>query len=131
MSNPNLILCIDDNKDIQELIEIGLSMSSDLEFRACSSGADAFEIIEDWHPDLILLDIVMPHMSGIEILKKMKGMSALETVPVVIITARAAEWQIEDYISLGAQSVIKKPFDPLKLSDELREILFRSNKNAL
>lgn len=123
MSKRNLVLCIDDNKDIQELIEIGLFASVDLELRTCSSAAEAFEIFKDWHPDLILLDIVMPHMSGIDFLNKIKSMRILQAVPVIIISARAEEAQIKEYFDLGAQKVIKKPFDPLKLGDEIRETL--------
>ena len=117
------ILYVDDEPDIREIATMALELDPALEVRACASGQEALAVAADWAPDLALLDVMMPDMDGPETLARLRadGMSA--DVPVVFITARSQERDVERLKALGAAGVIAKPFDPMTLADQLRGFL--------
>ena len=105
------ILVVDDNESIRNLIVLMLD-NPNYEVLALSSGQQALSVISDFSPDLVLLDVMMPQMSGIEVLTAIRNSrkQALNEVPVVMITAKSLTTDIDKAIELGATSYIVKPF---------------------
>ena len=73
-------------------------------------------------PDLILLDMMMPHMDGLQTLQRLRADARTREIPVIFMTARAQRAEIESYLSAGAVGIITKPFDPMQLASEVRRI---------
>jgi CheY-like chemotaxis protein len=127
------ILHVDDEPDIREVVDISLGLDPQFEVRACASGAEALTAAADWLPTLILLDVIMPVMDGPMTLAQLRNNPKTSDVPVLFMTARAQAREVEHYISLGAQGVISKPFDPMTLAGlvgEHLQTLRRSNGHA-
>jgi CheY-like chemotaxis protein len=114
------VLHVDDEPDIREVVEMSLSLDPELLIKSCSSGADALNASNEWPPDLILLDVMMPVMDGPTTLKCLRKRSSTATTPVVFMTARAQAREIEQFVSLGAVGVIPKPFDPMTLATSVK-----------
>jgi CheY-like chemotaxis protein len=114
------ILHVDDEPDIRELVDMSLSLNPDFQVRACSSGPEAIKTAAEWLPDLILLDVMMPGMDGPATLTKLRQNRETSQIPVVFMTARAQAREIEQFIALGAQAVVSKPFDPMTLASEIQ-----------
>ena len=83
----------------------------------------AFIYLRDKKPDAILLDMMMPNMSGPEFKERLDAEESLRDIPVIFLTAAALPETIQDLLELGATWVIQKPFDPMTLSDQLMAIL--------
>jgi len=113
------ILHVDDEPDIREIVDMSLGLNPDFNVRACSSGAEAIEAAAQWSPQLILLDVMMPRMDGPTTLSHLRSDPRTSAIPVLFMTARAQTHEVEQFIALGAQGVISKPFDPLTLADEV------------
>jgi CheY-like chemotaxis protein len=113
------ILHVDDEPDIRELVDMSLALNSDFQVRACCSGAEAIETAAAWSPYLILLDVMMPGMDGPTTLSELRKNRQTCEIPVVFMTARAQAREVEEFISLGAQGVISKPFDPMTLASQV------------
>jgi CheY-like chemotaxis protein len=120
------ILHVDDEPDIREIVEMSLGLNADFEVRACASGADAVATAAEWSPFLILLDVMMPGMDGPTTMTHLRKDSRTADIPVLFMTARAQAREVEQLISLGAQGVISKPFDPMTLA-----FLVRSHLHAI
>lgn len=105
------ILVADDNEDIRKLIALILN-SAKYEVLAVGSGAELIAAYSDFNPDLVILDIMMPHMSGFEVLEKLKDLlqERSKPIPILMITAKSMESDVERAIELGAKSYIVKPF---------------------
>jgi len=117
------ILHVDDEPDIREIVDISLGLNPDFEVRACSSGTEAVAAATDWSPFLILLDVMMSGMDGPATLALLHGNPQTSTIPVLFMTARAQTREVEHLITLGAQGVISKPFDPMTLASLVRSHL--------
>src|SRR4051794_399418 len=107
------VLHVDDEPDIREVVEMSLALDPDFMIRGCGSGADALTASDEWPPDLILLDVMMPVMDGPTTLKRLRERPKTAYTPVVFMTARAQAREIEQFVALGAAGVIPKPFDPM------------------
>jgi two-component system response regulator MtrA len=105
------VLVVDDNEDIRNLISIILTGES-YGVLSVESGTIALEVYQDFKPDLILLDIMMPGISGFDVLEKIRDIRnpKLNSVPIVMITAKSLTDDIDKAIRLGATSYIVKPF---------------------
>ncbi len=97
--------------------------------RACSSGAEAIETAAEWSPYLILLDVMMPGMDGPTTLTQLRKNQQTSGIPVVFMTARAQAREVEQFISMGAQGVISKPFDPMTLASQVQGHLQAAKRN--
>lgn len=116
------LLVVDDDEDLLVIFKYCLVSLSDVEIKYAVSGEDAIRTALDFHPNLILLDVMMPRMDGISTLRVIKQLPSLSHIPVAFITAKAQEEEIIDYLNHGAIDVIVKPFDPLKLPDTILQI---------
>ena len=117
------VLHVEDNADIRALTKVSLDLFGDILTTECASGEDALWIVKDLVPDLLLLDVMMPGMSGVDTLKKMREIPALAKVPVIFMTARALIGEQKELWDLGASDVISKPFDPLALSEKIKLVV--------
>jgi CheY-like chemotaxis protein len=114
------ILHVDDEPDIRELVDMALALNPDFRVRTSSSGAEAIKTAAEWSPYLILLDVMMPGMDGPTTLMKLRNNHQTSGIPVVFMTARAQAREIEQFISMSAQGVISKPFDPMTLASQVQ-----------
>lgn len=118
----NRILYVEDEADIQAVAKLALEMVGGFTVKVCSSGEDALREATDFDPDLLLLDVMMPGMDGPTTLKGLRDIPALANVPAVFMTAKVQQAEIAHFKTLGARDVIPKPFDPMTLADQVREI---------
>ena len=116
------ILYVEDDPDIQAIAVMVLETIHGFTLEVCSSGNEAVQKAEAFNPDLILLDVMMPNMDGPETLERLREFPTLAVTPVVFMTAKVQPQEVQAYLDLGAVGVIAKPFDPMILADQLREI---------
>ncbi len=114
------VLHVDDEPDIREVAELALGLDPQITVRGCESGKDAITAAATWAPDLILLDVMMPVMDGPTTLSHLRQSARTSAIPVVFMTARAQPRELELFVSLGAEGVIAKPFDPMTLASSVR-----------
>lgn len=117
------ILHVEDDLDIQEIAKLSLETIGGFEVHQCASGKQALAEVLDFAPDLFLLDLMMPEMSGDAVLMALRELPGLQDTPAIFMTARAQNAEIAELISLGAIEVIIKPFDPIKLPEQINSAL--------
>lgn len=125
-----LILHVDDDSDIRELVEISLGLEPEFKTISCANGDDALKAAADLAPDLILCDVMMPGMDGITVLTRLRECPNTAKIPVIFMTARARNDEIEKFKLLGAAAVLTKPFDPRQLANIVREYLYSRQMDA-
>ena len=117
-----IILTVDDAKAIRDLAEKTLH-AFDCEATSATNGYNAFFAIERQRPDLILLDISMPVMDGIETLSRLKGAPEIADIPVIMLTSRADHRIIPKLPGMGAKDTLMKPFTESALLEKIRGVL--------
>jgi CheY-like chemotaxis protein len=125
------VLHVDDEPDIRELVEISLGLDPAFALRSCASSRDALEIVSEWSPHLILIDVMMPEMDGPAMLAHLRERRETAQIPVVFVTARSQTKELENFKALGATGVIAKPFDPITLPESVRDHLRAAGTKAL
>jgi len=119
------IMHIEDDESIRMIVEMALVDLADFSLCSCESGFEAIQQIEQFTPDLILLDAMMPAMDGLQTLKELRKKPNAQHTPVVFMTARIQQAEKQQYIDAGAVAVIEKPFEATQLGDELESIYRR------
>ena len=122
MNSLQRILYVDDEPDIQAIVKTALESLGGFTVRTCDCGADAVIEVPVFKPDMILLDMMMPGLNGIETFDALKALPEMADTPVVFVTAKAQSDELNKYKALGAAGTIPKPFDPITLSDDLLQI---------
>ncbi|MDP4530115.1 response regulator [Alkalimonas delamerensis] len=122
------ILHVEDDPSIQQVAKIALEAVGGFEVCSCSGGQQALQQFADFSPQLILLDVMMPGMDGPETLRQLQQRFDLSAIPVVFMTAKVQSHEVQSYKDLGAVDVVVKPFDPMTLSDRIRQIWSESFK---
>jgi CheY-like chemotaxis protein len=117
------LLHVEDDADIREIALMALDLTGEFEVVQCSSGMEALATITSYTPDVVLLDMMMPGMTGRQTLEKMRETPALANVPAVFMTARAQHAEIDELLQIGAAEVISKPFDPMALPDQIKRAM--------
>jgi len=120
---PSKILVVDDNVQNRELLEAYMEELEGVRTIAASDGRQALALVESEKPDLILLDIMMPKMSGYEVCKKLKADPATKDIPVIMITALHETGDIERAVEVGTNDFITKPVNRLDLLARVRTLL--------
>lgn len=118
------ILVAEDEKDIRELIGFTLRFAG-LDVELAANGTEAIERALQLQPDLIILDVRMPKMTGYEVCRQLKDNPATSDIPVVFLSAKGQETEIEQGLASGALEYIVKPFAPDDLSNQVKAILKR------
>lgn len=122
------ILLVEDDPDVQVVTEFALSSVGGFSVEVCGSGREALDRAEGFHPDLILLDVMMAGMDGPSTLRALRQLPAVADTPVVFMTAKVQPHETARYRELGSLAVISKPFDPTTLPETLRGIWSRRRK---
>ena len=116
------ILIAEDEQDIRDIEKMALEMLGGFEVETCVNGAEVQDKVISYQPQLILLDVMMPIMDGPQALGVLGEDDATKNIPIIFVTAKAMESEIERLISLGALGVVTKPFDPATLSQQILDI---------
>lgn len=116
------LLFVDDEEDIRTIVELALSRDPDLDVRLAASGRAALDMLakDSWRPDLALIDMMMPGMTGLELMAEFLSDPAIGVPLVAFLTANVQPSDIARYLDAGAIAVLSKPFDPLTLATEIR-----------
>jgi len=122
------ILIAEDERDIRELIAFSLQGLGGFKVVQASNGIDAVERAAAELPDLILMDVRMPRMTGYEACKKLKENDSTKSIPVIFLSAKGQESEIQQGLSAGAEEYILKPFAPDELVNQVRGVLKRIGK---
>lgn len=123
MSALQKVLYVEDDVDIREIATIALQDIGGLTVAVCESGAQALNVIDDFAPQLVLLDVMMPDMTGPETLAALRQQGSVTDATVVaFMTAKVHPEELERYYELGVTNIISKPFDPMTLADNVRAI---------
>ena len=116
------IMHVEDDESIRAVAEVALSDVAGFELLSCDSGQSAIARAEAFAPQLILLDVMMPQMDGLQTLAALRQLPSLAQTPVVFMTARIQHAEKQQYLDAGAIAVIDKPFDPMQLGDTLQNL---------
>lgn len=115
------VLAVDDDPVIQRLLQVNLEMEG-FEVALASDGEEALEKVRSFHPDVVLLDVMMPKKDGWQVCAEMKSNADLEHIPVVFLSARAQDADIQKGADLGVAAYVTKPFDPIDLVELVTEL---------
>ena len=124
------ITYVEDDADIAEMVRLCLVDVGGYELQVCASGTEALAGAPTFAPDLLLLDMRLPDMDGLEAWRKLKSLAGLEHTPAVFMTARTDEPTLARCRQAGALGVIAKPFDPMSLADEVADLWRRAESGA-
>jgi DNA-binding response OmpR family regulator len=116
------ILIAEDERDIRDLVEFTLKYAGHDVFKA-SNGAEAVELAPSVKPDLILMDVRMPKMTGYEACRALKDMDTVREIPIVFLSAKGQDVEMQTGLEAGAIDYILKPFAPDELTRRVAEIL--------
>lgn len=122
MAELNRIMAVEDEPDIRLVLEVALGDAGGFDLQLCASGEEALEAAPSFQPDLILLDVMMPEMDGPATLDALRELPETRNTPVVFLTAKVQPAEVARFRELGALGVISKPFDPMTLADEVRQV---------
>jgi CheY-like chemotaxis protein len=120
MTELRRVLCVEDDPDIRMILEFSLGQVGGLEVCCCAGGRAALAQAPTFRPDLVLLDVMMPDLSGPETLAALRTLPAMQGVPVVFMTAKGMPDEVEQLLQHGATGLIVKPFDPMTLAHDIR-----------
>lgn len=118
------ILVADDDRDIRDLVTFKLAQAG-YEVKAVDDGSQAIAAIESWEPDLAILDVMMPGMSGIDVLRRVRGDDKTKDLRVILLTARSRDTDVDAGFATGASDYIIKPFSPRELLHRVNALLVR------
>ena len=122
MNTEPLVLAVDDETGILRLIKLELAEQG-LRVVTAGSGEEALRLAEEQRPDLVLLDIIMPEMTGLEVMRRLREQS---NAPIILVTAKDSDSDKVRGLELGADDYIVKPFSPEELGARIRAVLRRS-----
>lgn len=119
------VLCAEDDPDIRGVVRIALETIGHFTLELCADGLEAVRRAPRFRPDALLLDVEMPGLDGPATLGALRALPGMESTPAVFMTARSRAREIDRLLDLGAQGVIVKPFDPMRLGEQIRELCGR------
>lgn len=122
------ILCVDDEPDVLRLITMCLETVGQFRVSTATHGQQALTRAAELAPDIILLDVMMPGMDGPATLAQLRANPHTSAIPVIFMTARIRGSEVDEYVALGANGVIAKPFDPMQISAEVQAIWNRTHE---
>lgn len=123
------IFIAEDEHDIRELITFTLKFAG-YEVVAAKDGQEALERVPEEMPDLILMDVRMPRMTGYEACRLLKAQEATKDIPLIFLSAKGQDAEVEEGLDAGAIEYLLKPFAPGELIDRIKDILDRVGKES-
>ena len=118
------ILVVDDEPDLLELVQYDLAAAG-YDVTCVGSGEEALAAVGSVHPDLVILDVLLPGMDGLDVCKKLKGDAQTSAIPIVMLTARGEEADVVTGLEVGADDYLTKPFSPRELLARVKAALRR------
>jgi two-component system, OmpR family, phosphate regulon response regulator PhoB len=118
------VLVVDDEADVSALVAYHLARES-YRVRTVTDGAEALRVIEQEPPDLVVLDVMLPHLSGLDVLREIRGRRELASLPVILLTARREEQDRIEGLDAAADDYVSKPFSPRELVLRVGAVLRR------
>ena len=118
----NRICYVEDDEDIQKIVHMSLERIGKMTVEVVGDPMLAIDAIKAFKPELVMLDWMMPGMDGPTLFRKMKELPEVRELPVVFITAKASQRELDELRALGAAGTISKPFSPRDLPEQLRAI---------
>lgn len=128
MATLERVMFVEDDTDIRNILQFSLETIGGYQVCACEGGLQAIERAPVFQPELVLLDVMMPGLTGPQTLERLRYQSGMLGVPVVFLTAKAFAHEVEALLSDGASDVIVKPFDAVTLPDQIRKIWEKSHE---
>lgn len=122
MSNLKKILYAEDEPDVQTIVKMVIESMSDYDLKTCENGKELLNCVDDYNPDLILLDVMMPEIDGPTTYKYLQANEKTKDIPVIFMTAKAQVHEVQLFKESGVIGVITKPFDPVMLCTEIQTI---------
>jgi len=119
---PSLVLVVDDDPVIQKLLQVNFEMEG-YNVVTASDGAEGLERARSEHPDIVILDVMMPKMNGLEVASTLKSDSATAGIPIILLSAKAQEADVQAGRQTGADDYFTKPFDPLELLERVARLV--------
>ncbi|MEY4064900.1 MAG: hypothetical protein RIR26_1108 [Pseudomonadota bacterium] len=120
------VLIVEDDRDLNNLLKFTLESTGDYQVQSHFDGTGALELMLQWRPQLVLLDVMLPGTEGTEVLRQMRTRDELASVPVILLTAKSQESDKIDGFEAGADDYITKPFSPRELLLRVQALLRRS-----
>jgi CheY-like chemotaxis protein len=117
------VLIVDDEDDIRRIAVLSLSAVGGMDVAEANGGSEGIRKAREVRPDVVLLDMMMPGMDGLATFQVLRGDPETSGIPVVFLTAKAMSSEVDRLKALGACGVLIKPFDPMALPRQLRELL--------
>lgn len=115
-------MIVDDEDGVRSLVRVTLE-SDNYKILEASDGSEALIVAREHHPDLVLLDVMLPDLSGIELCRQLKGDPAMSSTSIVMLTARAQQTDLGEAEDAGADGYFTKPFSPIALMQKVETIL--------
>ncbi len=119
------ILVVEDDRSIQMVLELVFGRMAKCQVLLASNGAEGLAAIQKEKPDVVLLDLMMPGMDGFEVCERAKADEATRQIPIIFLTAQPQPPAVARAMALGAAGYLVKPFDPIKIIDQVNEALSR------
>ncbi len=121
------ILIVDDEEDIRELIAVNLLRGEEYKILEAGNGLEALQLARKKRPDLVILDLMLPEMNGLDVFARLREDARTKDVPVIMLTARGRLEEKIAGLELGADDYLAKPFSPKELNLRVRNLLRRTN----
>jgi len=126
---PVTILVVDDDPVIQKLLIVNFEMEG-YRVMTASDGIEGLALVASDRPDLVLVDVMMPRMDGLEVVRQLRADAGTATIPVILLSAKAQSIDISAGIDAGADDYVTKPFDPLELLDKVAGLVGPATPDA-
>ena len=121
------VLVIDDDPVIVQLLRVNFEIEG-FEVVSAADGREGFERAKADRPDLVLSDIMMPRMDGLELVAQLKAHASTRSLPIILLSAKAQNAEVQQGLDAGADDYVTKPFDPLELIDRVNAVLARARR---
>lgn len=122
-----MIWCVEDDASIRD-IEVYALSSTGFEARGFEDGTSFWEALQESRPDLVVLDVMLPGVNGVELLKRMKASEAFQDIPVIMATAKGSEYDKIQSLDLGADDYLVKPFGIMEMVSRVKAVLRRCKR---
>ncbi len=119
------VLVVEDDPTILQLLEVNFEMEGFIVVRA-EDGELGLAAAREVHPDVVVSDVMMPKMSGLELVQALKASPATKSIPVILLSAKAQGADVRSGLEAGADDYVTKPFEPLDLIDRVNAVLLRN-----
>ncbi len=121
------VLVIDDDPVIVQLLRVNFEIEG-FEVISAADGKEGFERAKADRPDVVLSDIMMPRMDGLALVTQLKADASTRALPVILLSAKAQNAEVQQGLDAGADDYVTKPFDPLELIDRVNAVLARARR---